>query len=90
MIMPTWCPATAQQLNDQLAQFERDTSAQVVVAVFPKMQSDSSIEDYAQRIAQSWGVGQKDRRNGVVLLVFRRTTARCLNSGWIRSRGRTA
>lgn len=62
--------ATAQQLNDQLAQFERDTSSQVVVAVFPKMQSDSSVEDYAQRIAQSWGVGQKDRRNGVVLLVF--------------------
>jgi len=62
--------AIAQQLNDNLAQFERETSDQVVVAVFPKMQSDSSIEDYAQRIAQSWGVGQKDRRNGVVLLVF--------------------
>ena len=62
--------ATAQQLNDNLAQFERDTSSQVVVAVFPKMESDSSIEDYAQRIAQSWGIGQKDRRNGVALLVF--------------------
>ena len=36
------------------------------------MQSDSSIEDYGQRIAQAWGVGQKDRSqgNGVALLVF--------------------
>ena len=59
-----------QRFNEQLAQFERDTSSQVVVAVFPKMQSDSSIEDYTQRVAQNWGIGQKDRRNGAVLLVF--------------------
>ena len=61
---------TADRLNDQLTQFERETSDQIVVAVFPKMQSDSSIEDYAQRIAQSWAIGQKDKRNGVALLVF--------------------
>src|SRR6266536_2192466 len=60
----------ALHFNEQLAQFERETSNQVVVAVFPKMQSDSSIEDYTQRVAQSWGVGQKDKRNGVVLFVF--------------------
>lgn len=60
----------AERLNTQLAQFERDTSNQVVVAVYRKMQSDSSIEDYTQRVAQAWGVGQKDRRNGVVLFVF--------------------
>ena len=62
--------AAAQRFNEQLAQFERDTSNQIVVAVFPKMQSDSSIEDYTRRVAQSWGVGQKDRRNGAVLFVF--------------------
>src|SRR5438034_2665810 len=60
----------AQRFNEQLAQFERETSNQVVVAVFPKMQSDSSIEDYTQRVAQAWGVGQKDQRNGVVLFIF--------------------
>src|SRR5438045_5461265 len=60
----------AQRFNEQLAQFERETSDQVVVAVFPKMQSDSDIADYTQRVAQAWGVGQKQRRNGVVLFVF--------------------
>jgi len=58
------------RFNEQLAQFERETSDQVVVAVFPTMQSDSDIADYTQRVAQAWGVGQKERRNGVVLFVF--------------------
>ena len=60
----------ASRFNEQLAQFERETSDQIVVAVFPKMQSDSDIADYTQRMAQAWGVGQKERRNGVVLFVF--------------------
>jgi uncharacterized protein len=62
----------ALQLNEQLAQFERETSNQVVVAVFKKMESDSSIEDYAQRVAQAWGIGRKGQSggNGVALLVF--------------------
>src|SRR5262249_42309306 len=60
----------ADGFNEKLAQFERETSDQVVVAVFPTMQSDSDIADYTQRVAQAWGVGQKERRNGVVLFVF--------------------
>ena len=34
------------------------------------MQSDSSIEDYTVRVAQSWKAGQKDKDNGAVLFVF--------------------
>src|SRR6202049_2188725 len=60
----------ALRFNQQLAQFERETSNQVVVAVFSKMQSDSDVADYTQRVAQTWGVGQKERRNGAVLFVF--------------------
>ena len=60
----------ASRFNEQLAQFERETSNQVVVAVFPKMQSDDDVAAYTQRVAQAWGVGQKEQRNGVVLFVF--------------------
>ena len=60
----------ALRFNEQLAQFERETSNQVLVAVFRKMETDSSIDDYTQRVAQAWAVGQKDRRNGAVLFVF--------------------
>jgi uncharacterized protein len=61
----------ALRFNEQLAQFERETSNQIVVAVYPKMETDSDVADYTRRIAQSWGVGQADRRNGAVLFVFR-------------------
>lgn len=60
----------ALRFNEQLAEFERETSNQVLVAVYRKMETDSSIEDYTQRIAQAWGVGQADRRNGAALFVF--------------------
>jgi uncharacterized protein len=60
----------ALALNEKLAQFERETSNQVVVAVFRKMQTDSDIADYTQRIAESWKVGQAEKRNGAVLFVF--------------------
>jgi len=63
-------PATAQTLNARLEQFERDTSNQIVVAIFPRMDSASSVEDYTVRVAESWKVGQKGRDNGAVLFVF--------------------
>lgn len=61
---------TAAQLDNTLENFERESSDQIVVAVFPRMQSDSSVEDYTVRVARAWKVGQKDRNNGVVLFVF--------------------
>ena len=61
---------TADHLNVALESCEKETSSQIVVAVFPKMQSDSSIEDYTVRVARSWKAGQKDVNNGVVLFVF--------------------
>jgi uncharacterized protein len=60
----------ADQLNMQLDGFERSTGNQVLVAVYPKMQSDSSIDDYTLRVARSWKAGQKGTNNGVVLFVF--------------------
>lgn len=60
----------ADQFNQQLVQFERDTSNQIVVAVYPKMQSDSDIADYTFRVKESWHVGQKAINNGAVLFAF--------------------
>lgn len=62
--------SAALRFNEQLAQFERETSNQVWVVVYPKMQSDSSIEDYTYRVKDAWKVGQKGLNNGVVLFVF--------------------
>src|SRR5205085_3822157 len=60
----------AERFNEQLAQFERETSNQILVAIWRKMPSQSSIEDFTQRTFQAWQVGQRGRNNGVVFFVF--------------------
>jgi uncharacterized protein len=62
--------ATVSRLNEKLAQFERETSTQIIVAIYRTMQSESSVDDYTQRVAKTWGVGQQGRNNGAVLFVF--------------------
>jgi uncharacterized protein len=74
--------ATETQLNQRLENFERESSSQLVVTVFPKMESDSSIEDYTQRLAQSWGVGTKEKNNGAVLFVYIQDRAMFLQVGY--------
>ena len=44
--------ATVSRLNENLAQFERETSTQIVVAIYRTMQSESSVDDYTQRVAK--------------------------------------
>jgi uncharacterized protein len=62
--------SVATRLNEQLAQFERDSSNQLLVVTYPKLTSDSSIEDFANRTYQAWGVGRQDKDNGAVLFVW--------------------
>ncbi len=60
----------ADQLNTQLEQYERASSNQLLVAIYPKMESDSSVQDYTVRVAEAWRVGQARRNNGAVLFAF--------------------
>ncbi len=60
----------AAQLDAKLQQFERDSSNQIVVAVWREMQSDTSVQDYTFRIFQQWKLGQAGKDNGIGLFVF--------------------
>src|SRR5208282_4376112 len=62
--------ATDQELNNELTDFERQTSNQIVAVVYPTLQTDDALDDYCYRVAQAWGVGQKKLSNGAVLFVF--------------------
>lgn len=59
-----------QKLDQALGDLEKTDSTQILVAIYPKMQSDSDIADYTVRVAQKWGVGTKEKDNGAVLFVF--------------------
>jgi len=63
-------PETLQSIDQQLQQFERDTSNQIVVGIYLKMQSDDDIAAYAVRVYQAWRIGQKGKDNGALVLVF--------------------
>ena len=75
-------PATASQLNARLEQLERESSNQLVVAIYPKMDSASAVEDYTVRVAQAWAVGQKGRNNGAVLFAFMQEHALFIQVGY--------
>jgi len=61
-------PQGKDELESQLAQLEKDTTAQVFVATVKSLEGDS-IEDYASRLFEKWKIGQKDKDNGVLFLV---------------------
>jgi uncharacterized protein len=63
-------PATAAQLNHRLANFERETSNQLLVAIFPKVPEGFEREDFTVKAAHAWGIGQHGKNNGAVLFVF--------------------
>jgi uncharacterized protein len=61
---------TRDAINAKLEAFERETSSQVLVAIFPKVPVDYAMEDFTQRTAEAWGVGQKKDDNGAVFFIF--------------------
>jgi uncharacterized protein len=63
-------PETAQKLNQQLADFERQTSNQILVVIYPSLPADTTIEDFAQDAFRAWKPGQQARNNGAILFMF--------------------
>ena len=59
-----------RELDRQLEDLEKSDSTQILVAVYPRMQSDDDIAAYTQRVAEKWGAGTAKQDNGAVLFVF--------------------
>jgi uncharacterized protein len=60
--------STRSELDAMLAQHERSTGDQIVVATLDSLQGHS-IEDYGYQLGRYWGIGQKGKNNGVILIV---------------------
>lgn len=66
---------SAQEVNAlerKLVAFNDSTSTQIAV-VTVKSLNGYAIEDYAQRLGEKWGIGQKGRNNGILVLVKPKT-----------------
>jgi uncharacterized protein len=55
-------------LERKLERFNDSTSTQIVIAIVKSLNGYSK-EDFADRLGEKWGVGQKGRNNGIVVLV---------------------
>jgi uncharacterized protein len=60
-------PARAA-LTQSLADLEQKTTDQLVVVTLKSLQG-TSIEDYGYQLGRRWQIGQKDKNNGVLLIV---------------------
>ena len=58
----------ASKLESKLVAFNDSTSTQIIV-VTVKSLNGYDKNDFAQRLGQKWGVGQKGKNNGIVVLV---------------------
>src|SRR6202171_1612557 len=59
--------STQAELTDMLAAHERATGEQVVVVTLASMQGNT-IEDYGYQLGRYWGVGQKGKNTGAILI----------------------
>jgi uncharacterized protein len=61
-------PAQVADLTSKSAALEAQSGGQLVVATVPSLQG-YPIEDYGYRLGRAWGIGQKGKDNGAILLV---------------------
>jgi uncharacterized protein len=60
--------AESRSLTEMLEAHERATTNQVVVVTLKSLQG-TSIEDYGYQLGRHWGIGQKGKDNGALLIV---------------------
>ena len=59
---------SVRHLDDLIIYMKQKTGAEVAVVTL-KTISPYTIEDYAVRLFENWGIGQKDKDNGILILV---------------------
>jgi uncharacterized protein len=57
-----------RSLEARLADFERESSTQIVVVTIPSLEGEE-IADFTNRLFERWELGQKGKDNGVLLLI---------------------
>lgn len=60
--------ATETQLTAELAELEQKSSDQIVVVTLPSLQG-YPIEDFGYQLGRHWGIGQKGKDNGALLII---------------------
>jgi uncharacterized protein len=60
-----------QQLATQISQSRQEKSYQIGILLIPTLGNDEYLEGYSIKVARAWGIGDKDKDNGVLILVVK-------------------
>lgn len=56
------------ELETKISAFEKETSNEIAIVSIPSLQGDT-IENFAVRLFEDWGIGKKEKDNGVLVLI---------------------
>lgn len=56
-----------QQLESELVQFDQSTSTQITIVTVPSLNGYEK-SDFTFQLGEKWGVGRKDKNNGIVIV----------------------
>jgi uncharacterized protein len=71
----------AEQLERKLVAYNDSTSSQIAVVTVPTLDGDD-IADYAQQLYEKWGIGQKGKNNGILVLVAQQEHTARIQTGY--------
>ncbi|MCC6570752.1 MAG: TPM domain-containing protein [Chitinophagales bacterium] len=63
-----WSDDKSDLLEQKLVSFNDSTSSQITVVTVESI-GDYDISEYAVELGRKWGIGQKDKNNGILILV---------------------
>jgi uncharacterized protein len=74
-------PDEVQALEQKLVAYNDSTSSQIAVVTVPTL-GDNEIADYAQQLYETWGIGQKENNNGVLVLIAKKERKARIQPGY--------
>ncbi len=75
-------PQEAAALESKLVNYNDSTSTQIAIVTLRSV-GDYEIKDYAQRLAQQWGIGQKGKNNGIIILLALEDRKMAIQTGYV-------
>lgn len=72
---------TVRQLDRDLAELRRTTTAEVAVVVIDDLKDTDDVDRFATDLFTEWGIGKADRDNGVLVLLVKDQRAVTIRTG---------
>ncbi|MDJ0364418.1 TPM domain-containing protein [Hymenobacter sp. H14-R3] len=74
-------PQEVAALEQKLVAYNDSTSSQIAVVTVPSLDGND-IADYAQKLYEGWGIGQKGKDNGILVLVAAKEHTARIQTGY--------